>query len=63
MSRAPERRTSEAERRRRVAAVTSLYAAATACELYGRRDLMPALESLAQEIISYKVNRKEDRRK
>lgn len=63
MSRAPERRTSEAERKRRTAAVSMLYSASTVCELYGRRDLMPVLESLAQEIISYKVNRREDRRK
>ena len=63
MSRAPERRTSEAERKRRSAAAGALYAASTVCELYGRRDLMPTLESLAQEIISYKVNRREDRRK
>ena len=61
MSRAPERRTSEAERKRRAAAVASLYAAATVCELYGRRDLMPSLEKLADEIGNYKINRRESR--
>lgn len=52
------RRTSMAERKRRVAAITTLYAAATICEMYGRRDLMPSLESLADSIGEYKVDRR-----
>jgi hypothetical protein len=53
-----EPRTSAVERKRRSAAVSALYAAATLCEMYGRHDLVRPLQSLADDIGTYKAKRR-----